>query len=217
MRIPAIFLLLMLGAAWLLGGCGSDSTAPDDSLPPLSDEDVADQSGFMAVALVQVAPLGLDYGGKAADVGDYTYTFPGGGEVQGTVYLQFRDGGATGDPVAYGQADWARAYTAGDEPLTIDLIEGGIPWILAFELFSDLNRATDSALVNGGGSLVIGDYTATWTVEDLQINGAQQWPASGTLTFTNEGITAVVRFNGTSTVTVEVGESSFDIDLDALS
>lgn len=222
MRTTTTFLALSLMAIWCLGGCSSDSTAPDDSLPRPTNETVAGQAGFMAVAMVQIAPLALEYDGtKAADEGQYTYTFEPGDPVQGTVNLQFRLGGATGDLCPYGIADWARASTPANEPLTVQLIEGGVAWELTFNLTSDLDRTATPATaeVNGSGVLVIGSYTANWTVDALVVmgsvaGGGTTWPASGTLTFTNSGIVAVVTFDGDHTATVEVGGVVYTLNLE---
>lgn len=216
MRKNLILTMLLAVLAWSLAGCSSDSTAPSDSLPDLDKSDVAAQSGFLAVALVDVAPLGLTYSElKARTDGNYIYTFAPGDPVQGTVNLQFRLGGPDGDLVAYDLADWARAYTAAGEPVTVHLVEGGVPWQLDFDLLSDIDRENDTATVNGGGTLVVGNYTATWNVAGLVVfsEDTSNWPADGTLTFTNEGITAVVTFDGDHTATVDVDGDIYTLDL----
>jgi hypothetical protein len=216
MRQNLILTMLLAVLAWSLAGCSSDTTAPSDNLPPLEKSDVAAQSGFLAVAMVDIAPLGLAYSeAKTQKVGDYTYTFAPGDPVQGTVNLQFRLGGPDGEPVSYDEADWARAFTAAGEPVTVELVEGGVPWQLSFNLLSDIDRENDTATVNGGGTLVVGNYTATWTVDGLVVfsDDTTTWPAQGTLTFTNSGITAVVTFDGDHTATVEVDGEVYTLDL----
>jgi hypothetical protein len=213
MRTNLTSLLLLVTAAWLLGGCSSDSTSPNDNLPPLEKADVAAQSGFLAVAMVDIAPIGATFSGKAE--GEYVYTFMPPDPVQGTVNLLFHDGGPDGTPSTPAQADWVRATTPADAPLSVALVEDGLPWLLAFNLVSDIDRASDTATVGGAGTLVVGNYTAAWTLDGLVVfsDDSGAWPAEGTLTFTNEGITAVVTFDGDHTATVTVDGDVYMLDL----
>ncbi len=213
MRNNLTTLLLLATAAWLFAGCSSDSTAPNDNLPPLEKADVAGQAGFLAVAMVDIAPIGATYSGKAE--GEYVYTFAAGDPIQGTVNLFFRDGGASGSPSTPAQADWASASTPTGAPLSVTLVDGGLPWLLSFALVSDIDRVNDTATVDGSGTLVVGNYTAAWTLAGLVVfsDGSTTWPAEGTLTFTNEGITAVVTFDGDHTATVTVDGEVYTLDL----
>jgi hypothetical protein len=218
MRKNTTLILLLPAMAWMLGACSSDSTAPDDSLPPLSNKDVASQAGYLSAAIVEVAPLSLTYQGVKAADGEDHYDFPEDGMVQGRVHLEFRDGGAEGDLSDFDVADWAKAWTAAGEPLIINLVDydEAVPLLLSFMLESDLDQESDprTAVVNGGGQLVVGDYLATWTVDDLVVFDQEPyWPQSGSISFTSGGITATVTFNGTSIATVTVGDLTFDINL----
>lgn len=205
------FLTLLLAAGWLLCGCDSDETAPNDPLPPLEDGDVAQQSGYMAMAIAEVAPLVLEYGSKAdASDGNYSYTFAYGDPIQGVVLLHFELAGA---PSGYDVADYAAAYTAADAPLEITAIEGGVPWLLAVDLESDINQGAGTAVVEGTGTLTLGSYVANWTLTALAVEESGDWPASGGMTFTNEGITATVTFDGDDTATVAVGLVSWSLNL----
>ncbi len=212
-----LFPILMLAAlSWSLSGCSSDSTAPDEGGPPLQNRDVASQAGYLAVAMVKVAPVGLTYeSGK--DVGEYEYEFTGG-DLEGVVYLQFRTGGPTGTLTPYQTANWARASTVAPH-LTLDLVPQGIPWQLSLDLAGDLDRATDTATISGSGTLVIGDFQASWTATDLIVRrqGDNNWLSSGTLTFVNQDFTAVVTYSGSSagnaTATVTVGGQTWTINL----
>jgi hypothetical protein len=217
MRKIATVLMLMLTAAWFLGGCSSDSTAPNDDLPPLSNEDIAGQAGFLAVALVQIAPLSVDYdGAKSPAQGEYTYTFAPGDPVQGTVNLEFRDGGPSGDLAHYADADWSRAYTSSGAPLSVEVIEGAVPWVLSFNLTSDIDRQNDTATVNGSGLLIVGSYLATWSLDALVVYSGETttWPGSGTMTFTADGRTATVTFDGDHTATIEIDGETYILDLE---
>jgi hypothetical protein len=216
MRKILIFLTLLLAATFFVTGCSSDSTAPNDELPALEAEDVAGQSGYMAMAMVEVAPLALEYDGSAkADEtdGNYVYTFGATDDIQGTVLLHFREGGADGTPCGYDVADYGRGWTADEAPLTIEIIEGGVPWELGFVLESIIDQAADSAVVDGSGTLTMGDYEAGWTVEDLEVVASGDWPEAGVLTFTNGGFTATVTFDGTGTAIVTIGEASWSLNL----
>jgi len=209
MRKYLLFLIALLCASLLLTGCESDSTAPDDELPALESEDVAGQSGAMATAMMSVLPRIWDpAAGKA--LGEYEYTFTSG-PVMGTVYSQFRDGEG-GDLVGYDVATWALVNT--QDPLAITLIEGGIAWLLGFTITADIDQAADTATATGVGTLVVGDYNASFTLDAVVVQDGDDYPASGSITFINEGITAVVTFDGDNMVTVTVGEDSWTVDLD---
>ena len=216
MRKTLTIFMLLLAAGWLLAGCESDSTAPNDDLAPLEDSDVASQAGYMATAMVEVAPLALEYtpAGKADAVdGLYTYIFAPGDPVQGVVALSFRTGGANGTPCGYDVADYAQAWAVEEAPVTVELIEGGVPWNLVFVLESALDQAAGTAVVGGSGTLEVGQYAASWTCEGLAVSESGDWPTAGTLTFTNEGITATVTFDGDSTAAVTVGDTTWTLNL----
>ncbi len=212
MRKLTTTLLLLLAMGWLLTGCESDSTAPDDELPPVTAEDVASQSGYLAQAMLEVAPLALEYDGSKADETDglYTYTFAASDPVQGTVLLYFEQDGS---PSGHAAADFARLWTGEDAALTIQPIAGGVPWVLSFTLESAIDQGAGTATVSGSGELLVGDYLATWSVDGYAISDGGQWPAAGTLTFTNEGQTATVTFDGDETATVTVGEDTWTLNL----
>lgn len=217
MRKTTTFFMLALAAAWCLGGCSSDTTAPNDPVPSLTNRQVAGQSGFFAVALVQVAPVSLNYtGSKIAAEGEYEFMFAEGDPVQGTVNLQFRLGGADGDLVEFGAADWARAYTAAGSPLAVTVVEGTEPWLLPFNLVSEIDRTPnpDTATVSGEGTLVMGSYSAAWTLEGFVVAaGESSMPAAGTLTFTTQGKTATVTFDGDHLATVTIGDATYTLNL----
>jgi hypothetical protein len=211
MRKTTTILMMLLLAGWLLGGCSSDETAPNDPLPALEDEDVAAQSGYMAMALAAVAPVALEFSGKADESdGRYQYDFAQT-EIEGTVQLYFETDGA---PSGYQTADFARAWTEDELPVHLRPIEGGIDWLLAFTLESDIDQGAGTAVVGGSGTLAIGDYEPAWTVEGLAVETGGDWPTAGVVTFTNEGITAVVTFDGDETVSVQVGELNWTFNLE---
>lgn len=210
MRKTITILMLLLLAGWLLG-CSSDETAPNDPLPELTSEDVANQSGYMAVFLTEMAPVALEFSGKAdASDGRYSYVFGPSDDIAGTVQLYFETAGA---PSSYTGADFARAWTADDAPLELRPIPDGIAWLLAFSLESDIDQGAGTALVEGSGTLTIGNFEPVWTVEGLAVEVGGDWPAAGVMTFTNEGITATVTFDGDNTATVTVGSLTWTLNL----
>ena len=212
MRRKLTHMLLLLAAGGLLSGCESDETAPNDPLPPLEAVDVAQQSGYMAMALAELAPLVLEYQGGKADAsdGNYAYTFAFGDPIQGSVLLHFEIAGV---PCGYDVADFAAAFTAAEEPLVVTAIEGGVPWLLAVDLESDLDQGAGTAVAGGTGTLTMGSYVAAWTLGALAVDDGGGWPASGVMTFTNEGIVATVTYDGDETATVVVGEDSWSLNL----
>jgi len=217
MRKTLFLMMILLAMGWLVGGCSSDETAANDPLPEIDESDVAGQAGYMSVAVVSMAPVALNFSGKADETdGDYVYTFGLGSDLTGSVMLHFEQGGA---PSGYDVADYAQAWTADGAPvvfvpeLDIDIPGDPVPWYLAFNLESTIDQGAGTAVVNGSGSLDVGDYAATWSVTDLAVSRAADYPQSGTFTFTNEGITGTVTFDGDNTATVEVGALSWTVNL----
>jgi len=210
-------IVMLLGVmAWLVGGCSSESTAPNDDLPQLTEGDVATQSGFMAMAVVQISPVAFccEPDGKAdASDGNYLFSFTPGDAVQGDVLLHFRVGGENGTPSGYDVADWGRAWTADEAPLTIEVVDGGALLEADFVLTSTLDRDAGTAVTNGSGTLTLVDYVADWTLEAITLEEDGDYPTSGTLTFTNEGITGTVTFDGDNTASLTVGEMTWSVEL----
>jgi hypothetical protein len=212
MRTPLTLLLMLLAMGWLLTGCESDSTAPDDPLPPVTGEDVAGQGGYLAAAMVEVAPLALQFSGKADETdGRYSYTFAAGDPIMGTVELYFA---LDGVPSGWDVADYGRAWADAEAPLLIQPVEDGVVWELSFTLESDIDRDTDTAVVSGDGHLLVGDYDGTFTVTGYAVAEGGAWPTDGELVFTNADHEATVTFDGDSTALVTVGEDSWELDLD---
>jgi len=211
MRNTLTIFMLLLAAGWLLGGCSSDETAPNDPLPELADEDVASQSAIMAMIVAELAPVALEYGSKAdASDGRYQYTFADD-EIVGVVELYFATEGA---PSSYEGADHARAWTADGAPLSLYPIPDGVAWLLAFDIVSTIDQGAGTAEITGGGTLTIGNYEPSWTVTGFAIEDGGDWPAAGEVTFTNEGITAIVTFDGSDTATVAIGSLNWTLDLE---
>ena len=214
MRKTLTFMMLLLAAGWLLGGCSSEETAPHDPLPEVTDEDVAGQSGYMVLAIMELASLVLDYGEEEekadASNGRYSYFFGDDG-IQGTVQLLFK---RNDEPSSYEVADYAQAWTEEGLPLRLYPIEGGIAWLLDFTMESAINQSGGTSVLKGSGTLTVGNYVAVWTVEGFNVGGGSDWPTDGRITFTNEGITAIVTFDGSNTATVTVGNLTWSVNLE---
>ena len=166
----------------------------------------------MGLVMVEAAPLALEFDGSKADASDgrYEYSFESV-EITGTVQLYFEQEDV---PSGYDVADYARAWTDDGAPVELFPIPDGNAWLLALSLESDIDQAAGTALVCGSGTLTIGDYVADWTAEGIAVEVDGDWPTAGVMTFTNEGITAVVTFDGDETATVVIGEVTWTLNLE---
>lgn len=210
-RGATALLLMMITAALLaLGGCESDATAPQDPAPELSEGDAAAQAGLIAMAIVDVGPEVITFSESGKTV--YSRTFVG--DVNGTVYLDFRLGGPSGPSATWATGTWARLYTGAGEPLVITIGENGGSAELGLDINADLNRGAGTAVVNGGGTFSTGPYAATFTFDDLAV-AADDYPGGGSMTFTGGGFVMTVTFNGTNVATITVeGHGTWFVNLD---
>ncbi len=209
-----ISLILFLGIGLgLFSGCQSDALAPHDAAPALTEQDSANQAGFVAFAVAQVGPLAVTYDQKSE-----VYTFPVGSEVQGSVELDFRTGGAQGAPSTPSAADYAAISTMGDDGLTIESPLGGMIHLTA-NLMASISRGTnDSAtlLAGSGGTLDAGAYTASFTMSDLTVFESG-YPTGGPIVFDNGYHTLELNFNGTHLVSISLdGDVINNFDLDSM-
>ena len=93
----------------------------------------------MASAMTEVFPRIWNPQSAGKDNGEYEFTWTTG-SVIGTVYSEFRTAEG-GDLIDYDQAAWGRVYTEDGAPLAITLVDGGIPWLLAFDIEADIDQA----------------------------------------------------------------------------
>nr|MEE4267460.1 hypothetical protein [Candidatus Krumholzibacteria bacterium] len=197
----ALGLVLMLTG--LLGACESDSVSPKDETPELTQENVAYQAAIVALAMVEVGPRVIDFT-PAKNV--YTYSFTGYEYVEGDVEIDFRTGGASGEPATPSNADYARLVTLGDTGLTVtyDGLAGSAMSLTA-DIQANLDQVNDTATIfaPSGGSMVSGVYTGTFDIDGVVV-GVTGYPTAGTITFTAGGHTLAVTFNGTANVPVSV-------------
>ena len=221
-RVGALVLLLGLGL--LANGCESDATAPHDPVPPLSELEVAQQAGRVAFGIAKVGPELLNFNGKKSsptDVGVYPYVFPAGGDISGSIILEYFTGGATGTPSAWDVADYGHLYTPGSTMLTAAIDVGGLEVRgvgLAFDIQGDSDRTADTATVFGAGTIVSGSWSNDFTITEsdpVVLSGVSAYPQGGTLMFTFDSSSMLVEFDGDHTAGVTIGGIlSYMIDLD---
>lgn len=208
-RALALLLVMLPTAALLLGGCESDTTAPQDQTPALSERDAATQAGLIAMAIVEVGPEVITF----SEVRKTVYSRAFIGDISGTVFLDFRLGGPGGASATWENGTWAQLYTAVGEPLNIAIGESGSAQ-LGLNITGDINRVADTAVINGGGTFNSGPYAATFTFDDLAI-AATGYPGGGTMTFAGGAFVMTVTFNGTSTATItSPGHGTWFVNLD---
>ena len=212
--------LLMTTAALWLGGCESDSVAPQDELPTMTQDDAAQQAGMVATGLHRLGPQLLRFNpAKGKDDGIYTYEFPTEPYVTGMVTMEFFTGGAGGTHVAYDEADYGMLYTDPGEMLDITLeFPGGIEVGLGLELdvAGDIDQVAGTADVSGGGHLYTDLFDTGFDFEDVVVTrDPEGYPESGTLTLTNGPWEAVVTFDGDDSAVISFGgDDLFVVDLD---
>ena len=93
------------------------------------------------MAVATVGPEILSFRGQAKNVYQHTFT----GDVTGTVWLDFRLGGADGVPATWSTADWGRLYTDADAPLNVAGRATAVRWQLTFDITADIDQGLDSA------------------------------------------------------------------------
>ena len=207
-------LVMMLGLGLWLTGCESDTVAPHDETPELTGEDVAYQAAAMASATGLVLPQLVEYNGT--DKNAYSYDFPAGGDISGTINFDFRTGGADGTPAPYNTADWGRLFTAAGEEISFAVGIGGSVE-LTFDIFANITRSPDTAtlLTGSAGTFTSGAYSATFSFADLVVIRDGDYPASGTMTFVSGLYTVTVTFDGTNMAMATLtGGGSWYVNLD---
>ena len=207
-------LLLVLGLGLWLTGCESDTVAPHDGTPELTDEDVAYQTAAMASAVGLVLPQLVEYSDPSKN--EYDYTFPAGGDLTGTIHFDFRVSGADGNPATYDTAGWGRLFTAVDESISFAVGFGG-SIELTFDIMADITRDPDTAtiLTGSGGTFTSGDYSASFSFEDLVVVRNGDYPTSGSMTFVSGGFTMTVTFNGSNTAVISLNDiATWTVNLD---
>ncbi len=204
-RLGLLLPLLLMGLL-ALGGCESDSVAPDDKIPALTSEDAAYQSVIVALAITEVGPQILNIGPNK-DI--YSQTYDGTNGVTGTVAVDFRLGGADGAPAPSNTADWAHLYTVDSQGLMFEVPPSGQIY-LVLNLLCDLNQDTDTAtfLSGSGGTMTAGDYSSTFTLDGLVITATGDYPSAGSIVFESGGHELTIEFDGTATALIYLGDNA---------
>ena len=212
--------LLLLAGALVMSGCESDAVAPQETLPPLTEQEAAQEAALVAVCVAKVGPRLLTFTGPKRDeeLGVYPYSFPEGGDISGTIMLEYFTGGAEGTHCAWGAADYGLLYNTEDQMVTVALdLGGGIEPVFAvgFDLFGDINRATDTATVSGTGVFVSGDIIHPFSLTDVDLEAVSTYPEGGVVTFMAGHLEVVVAYDGTHWGGMFInGSLMFIVDLD---
>ena len=206
-------LTALLALGLLLAGCESDSTAPNDELPALTQDGAAQQAGFVAMAVASVGPEFVTFDGVSKEL--YTYTFSGSTGISGIVMIDYRDGGSDGDPATFETGDWAHLWTPEPGGITGETSAGGSA-SLSFDLEAEVTQASDTAtiLVGSSGSFTSGEYTATFDLDTVVVTVAS-YPSSGTMVFSSGGFVMTVTYDGDNTAVISVaGVDTWVVNLD---
>ena len=198
---------------FLLGGCDSDSTAPDDELPTLSQNDVINQAALTAVAVAAAANTIVTYSGPSKEL--YSYDFGPSSDIQGTVNLDYYLGGAGGTSSTFALGDYCHMWTPEPAGLTMDLDTGGGA-ALSFDVVASIVQAQDTATIAVGssGTFTSGDYSSSFTFFDLVVTTAD-YPTSGSMSFSGGAHTVTVTYDGDNTASLEItGEGTWSVNLD---
>lgn len=184
----------LVGLLMIIAGCGSDILAPNDPLPTLSEQASATQASLVAYSVATVGPLAVTYSAKSE-----IYNFPGGSDIEGSVLLDFRTGGAEGTASTPGNADYVEITTMGDDGLTVTAPLGGQLHVTA-DIMADITRgANDSATVLSGsnGFLEAGDYHTDFTIGAVTVYETGK-PTGGPVVCDNGYHTVEIDFDGTA-------------------
>lgn len=214
-------LILLMGMGLLIAGCESDAVAPNDTLPALTEGEVAQQAGLVAAGLAQVGPQILTYnGGKAgpAVLGVYPYDFTNEDNITGEIVLEYFDGGPGGVHSTWDDADYGLLYTPEGKNVTVALdLGGGVEPIFSvtFDLYGPIDQTADTATVSGSGTFTSQAFVRDFTLADVVLTEVSSYPSGGTLAYTSGSIDLTVTYDGTRFVTAEInGGGAFVVDLD---
>lgn len=202
-----IAVILLLAGALLLAGCESDSVAPQDEIPSLSERDVAQQAGVVATILAKVSPeiIRFQPSKAAKELGVYPYDFSDTPQVTGLVTLEFFSGGPGGTYVAHDAADFGLLYTDPGEMLHVEVPlveEVSVEFDLGLNLEGYLDQEAGSAVVSGAGTFVSGYHPGSFTLTGLGVSENGLYPTAGTLMFTAADWTMNVVFDGDETAVI---------------
>lgn len=220
-RVGAGALVLLLGCGLLLAGCESDPVAPNEELPALTEQESAQQAALVAVGVAQVGPRLVTFNGAKAYNkvdGVYPYTFPPGGDISGSIMLEYFNGGPDGVHSAWDMADYGLLYTPEGDSVTVALdLGGGVEPIFSvtFDLEGPIDREEDTATVSGAGTFSSGGFFQNFSLTDVLLDDVSSYPDGGTMVFTGGPFETTVTYDGTRYALVVItGGPAWVIDLD---
>jgi hypothetical protein len=197
----------------LVGGCESDSVAPQDELPALSKDAAANQAALAATVLASVAPEIVRYDGPTKEA--YSYNFLGVEGVTGTVNLEYWTGGIDGTPATFEVGDHARLWTPGLMGVVLETETGGSVSV-TFDIHAQVVQATETAtiMVGSDGTFTSGDYVTNFNLVNLVVTDSD-YPTSGSMEVSAGGFDMIVAFDGDHTALLSIdGEGTWIVDLD---
>lgn len=215
-------LILLLGFCLVIGGCESDSVVPQEQLPALTEQGAAQQASLVAVGISKAGPELLNFSGKSGDkeLGVYPYTFPEGGDISGTIMLEYFTGGAGGTHSSWDDADYGLLYTTEGNEVSVALdLDGLEPQFgLTFNLYGPIDQVADTAEVSGTGTFTTGDSSNDFTIPDddpVLLEAISTYPSGGMFLYSADGFELMVVYDGSDTAIIQIAEVvAYTIDLD---
>jgi hypothetical protein len=156
----------------------------------------------------------------ADELGIYPYTFPVGGDVTGTVIMEYLVGGAEGTHSHWNDADYGMIYTETGTDLDVaiplpDAPEVSVAFSVDFYFAGPIDRPADTATVSGSGNFVVGAWTEHFTMTDVVVTGFNDYPSGGTIEYVSGAHTLLVTYDGSDRAIVSVNDVDlYAIDLD---
>lgn len=215
--------VLLLGFGLLMAGCESDPVAPQDGAPELTEQEAAQRASLVAVSVAKIGPEILKARSlkKSADeLGVYPYTFPEGGDVSGTVIMEYFTGGAEGTHSTWNDADYGLLFTEVGEVVDVAVPlpmapEVTVAFAIDFNLSGPINRLADNAVVSGTGRFIVGSWIEDYTLTSVVVTGINDYPSGGTIEYVSGSHALLVTYDGSDTAMVSVnGVDLYSIDLD---
>jgi hypothetical protein len=207
MKLHRNLMLAALAVAGLalFAGCDSDSVAPNDNLPAITAEDAANQAGAVAMAWTTIAHLAIDDPGAMAKAAT-AHPVDGAG-FSGEVWIDWRteEGGAD---AAWNTAGWVRVFTETGAPVVYTTPLGG-ETAFVLDVAAAIERDPTTGEINGGGSMVSGDYTLSYGVTGLIVQEGADYPLDGSIGVDTQGHSVMIQFDGDNTAILTVDMSEY--------
>ena len=207
-------LALLACGGLLLTGCESDTVAPQDELPALTQDDVGYQAAGAAALLAGVAIEIVEF---TPTKDAYSYSFDGTDGITGDVNLEYWTGGdIDGDPSTFNLGDYARMWTPNAAGVVLETGEGGSV-SLSFDIEAEVVQTaptTATIVVGSSGTFASGGYSGTFDIENIVVTDGLEYPTSGSMTFSSSGFEMVITFDGTNMALISIdGEGTWLVDL----